>query len=183
MRAGILGLLLTLWAWAATAPPRPGPQSFVADYASSLSSEEKSRLVRVVREQNSRTTSQLFVITVSQLKPYGQSDIQEAARACFPAWGMGDSDVLLFLSVRDRKARIQLGADWSRRWDLEMNRIMRDVIVPACQQEDYSAALSRGADRLLIVTAAGPEAALPAQNWYESAENLGVRASARSGLP
>jgi len=182
VRVGILGLMLTFWALAASVPPRPSPQAFVADYASLLSAEEKSSLVRQVNEQNQKMPSHLFIITVSHLKPYAQSDVEEAAKACFPAWGMGDSDVLLFLSARDRKARIQLGADWGRRWDLESQRIMRDVIVPACKEENYHRALSQGANRLLIVTAAGPEAALPAQNWYEKAENLGARMSARSGL-
>lgn len=181
--AGIVCMLLWLGGWAGAAPPRPSPQSFVADYAALLPPQQKAALVHQVQEQNERTSSHLFVITVRQLKSYGESDIQEAAKASFPAWGMGDADMLLLLSLRDRKARIQPGSNWGPRWDVEMERIMRDVVVPACQQEDYGRALSQGTQRLLIVTAAGPDGPLPAQNWYERLENLGAYASRRSKLP
>lgn len=185
MRPGplFLSLFLTLWAWAASLPTRPGPTTFVADYGEVLSPQVKSSLARQVQEQNRLSESDLFIITLSSLHASGQSDIQAAAQACFPAWKMKNSDVLLLLSVQERKARIQLGKGWGGRWDLEMQRIMRDVIVPACQLEDYNRAVTQAASRLLVVTARGPEASLPAQNWYEKAENLGTELTSKNLLP
>lgn len=181
--AFLVVLLTSLGVWAGKAPVRPNQEVFVADYASLLQPETKASLVQRVRNQNRRSTSQLFVITVSHLRPYEQSDIVSAAQDCFPAWGMSEADVLLLLSVGDRKARIQLGGQWSNRWDLEMQRIMSEVIVPNCKSGDYQKALIDGAERLLIVTEAGPTASLPAQTWYQALENVGLRLSAFSGLP
>lgn len=185
MRPGIAALwvFLTLWAWAASLPPRPGPNTFLADQGGVLSPQVKSSLSQQLEEQNRSSNSDLFVITVPSLKSCGQTDLRGAAQACFPAWKMKNSDILLLLSVQDHKARIQLGKGWGPRWDLEMQRIMRDVIVPACQVEDYNRALTEGAKRLLVVTTSGPEASLPAQNWYEKAENLGSDISLRNELP
>ncbi len=180
---GLLLLSTVLGAWSAKAPIRPNAEVFVADYASLLTPESKATLVQKVRNQNRRSSSQLFIITVSHLSPYGQSNIVAAAQDCFPAWNMKGSDVLLLLSVGDRKARIQLGNEWGRRWDIEMQRIMAEVIVPQCKAGDYQKAIEGGAERLLVLTEAGPNAALPAQNWYQTLENFGLRLSSFSGLP
>lgn len=179
---GILFGLLVVCGWAVAIPSRPSSDTFLADYAGILSPQQKSSLSRQIQEQNERSSSHLFVVTVRQLKGYGQGDIGEVARAWFPAWDMAGGDVLLLLSLSERRARIQLGDFWGERWDLEAGRIMRDVIVPACEQQDYVRALSQGTQRLLVVTTLGPGGPLPAQNWYERAENLGSAAARRSGL-
>ncbi|MFN8608317.1 MAG: TPM domain-containing protein [Vulcanimicrobiota bacterium] len=166
----------------AAPPPRPGVDVYVADYGALLTTSEKSTLVDRVRQQNEQRSSHLFVVTVASLKSWGATEIGPAAQDCFKAWELENTDVLLLLSAHDRTARIQLGATWGPRWDLEAERIMRDVIVPACQQGNYGPALTQGSSRLLEVTAAGPGGALPARNWWERLENVGAAASRRSGL-
>ncbi|MBX3171094.1 MAG: TPM domain-containing protein [Candidatus Eremiobacteraeota bacterium] len=176
---GVLSLLLMLGAGATPAPPRPGPNAYVADYAHLLSFEQKANLIRLVGEQNARSDAHLFVVTVERLKA---RDVQEAAKACFSEWELGEADVLLFLSASERQARIHLGVNWSSRWDMEMRRILRDAVVPACEQGDCGRALMDGSQRLLAVTGAGPSASLPARTWLESLENLGATASSRTGF-
>lgn len=176
----VWSLLLTLGSGAS---PPPRPAAYVADYANLLSAAEKVKLLRQVGEQNARSDSHLFVIAVPALKNYGYSDVQAGAKACFVDWELREGDVLLFLSASERKAKIQLGVNWSSRWNMEIQRIMSEAVVPACDQGECARALLQGSQRLLAVTAAGPSAALPARNWKERLENLGATASSRSGLP
>lgn len=184
MRYGALLLGLLLFCGPACAvPPPPSSGAFVADYGATLNPTQKASLSSQVREQNARSSSHLYVVTVKQLDSKLEKDIQEAARGCFESWGMADGDVLLLLSLQERTARIQLGSAWGLRWDLEMQRIMRDVVVPASQEGDYARALSQATTRLLVVTAAGPTGSVPARNTWEKLENLAASAARRSHLP
>lgn len=180
---GVFGLLLTLCVGATPAPPRPGPNVYVADYAKALSSQDKATLMGRVGEQNSVSDAHLFVVSVKGLKLYGQRDVREAAKVCFSEWDLGEQDVLLFLSLGEKKARIHTGGGWSRRWDLEMQRIQDEEVDPACDRGECGRALMQASERLLRLTGAGPSASLPARNWKEKVENLGATASSRSGLP
>lgn len=182
-RIGVLSLMLTLWAGATPAPPRPGPDAYVVDSAGVLSAVERVTLTRLVREKNASSGSHLFVVSVASLKPYGHHDVKEATKACFSEWELGEADVLFYLSASERKAWIHLGFSWSGRWEMVTQRILRDVVAPACEKGECGRALMEGCERLLPLSGAGPSAPMPARNWLEWLENLGATASSRSGLP
>lgn len=173
-RIGLVSLLLTLWAVAAPSPPRPGPNAYVADDARLLSAQEIDNLTRLVRDHNKKSDSHLFVVTVGR-----SGKLAEAAKDCFLDWKLGEMDALLFLDKSERRARIHLGVSWGGRWEMEVQRIEREI----SEQGGESGALLRGAHRLLAMTRLGPSAALPSRNWMETLENLGANAASRSGLP
>jgi uncharacterized protein len=52
--------------------------------------------------------------------------------------------MLLLVSLGDREARIELGADWGGRHDAAAASIMQDLIVPAFKRGDYSTGIVDG---------------------------------------
>jgi uncharacterized protein len=80
----------------------------------------------------------------------------------YDEWGIGAKDynygILLLVSKGDRKARIELGAGWTRERDAASKNIMERDIVPRFKQGDYSGGILAGVRQLdsLARVASGP---------------------------
>jgi hypothetical protein len=80
--------------------------------------------------------------------------IEEFARRWFNSWGIGtlnapsgaraNRGMLLLVSVGDRKARIELGADWGRGANGYSQSVMAASIIPAFKRGDYSGGIAAG---------------------------------------
>lgn len=151
-------LLLGLWGWSDTLPRSPG--GYVADFAGVLPADSKSSLEQQLNQWNGGSSTRIYLVTFAHLSTYGHTDVEAATRALASAWGLDGDDMMLLISVGDRKARIQLGRDWGNRYDAECSQTMRDVIVPACKIADYKMALGRGATALHGLAERGPRGAV-----------------------
>jgi uncharacterized protein len=65
------------------------------------------------------------------------------------------------VSVDDRRARIELGADWGHDWDAHAQRIMDEQIIPQFKQGNYSRGIVDGAEALLEMAKRGPHSHPP----------------------
>ncbi|MFP6753751.1 MAG: TPM domain-containing protein [Pirellulaceae bacterium] len=109
----------------------------------------------------------IIVVTIHRMMAYGYAyeDIQPFAEEWFNTWNIGTLDkpgghnqgILLLVSVGDRKGRIELGADWGRRFDGACQQIMDNVMIPHFKQGDYAAGIAAGAEALGKLAAVGPE--------------------------
>ncbi len=103
--------------------------------------------------------------------------IERFAADLFDHWGIGFPDynygILLLIAKEDRKARIELGADWSREHDQVCQRIMDEIIIPRFKRGDFSGGIRQGVESLDNL-ARGQSVAFP--NWTERAGGFFVRA-------
>ncbi len=113
----------------------------------------------------------IIVVTIHHMATFGyeKEDIQPFAEKWFNKWQIGtlnksvgghNRGILLMVSVGDRKGRIELGADWGRRFDGTCQQIMDNVMIPHFKQGDYAAGIAAGVEALGKMAAAGPEGAV-----------------------
>ncbi len=111
---GILWLVATLLFLAvfpaAAAESFPKPTGAVNDFAGVISSQHKSGMETLAREVLEKTGTAIVVATVETI---GDNAPGDYANRLYQAWGIGkkgeDKGVLIFLAVKERQARIEMG--------------------------------------------------------------------------
>lgn len=163
-----VALLLVLWGSAGQAreiPPPPVPEEYTLDTAGLLGSTDAARIASLQRESLERYNTPLVVVTIQRARDYGgDNDVDALARHWFDRWQVGtlglqrgaNQGILLLVAVQDRKARIELGADWGRTGDSKANRIMQGTLVPAFKRGDYSGGILAGVEELAVMAQTGP---------------------------
>ncbi len=153
--------------------PRVPPRGlFTRDYAAILTVRAVNTIGQAQREAFEAHDTPIIVVTVPSMAKYGGGgySIERFANEWFDKWQIGkrgpdgeliNQGILFLISSGDRKARIELGADWERRWDAYCARIMSEVIVPAFKEGDYSAGTVAGVEALRGMAELGPESSPP----------------------
>lgn len=148
-----LGLCLA----AAKLPSKPG-SDYLNDYANVINIEQTKKELRAdLKSWNSKGKSRFYVVTVSSLGSYGLGDVVSGSKAWFEAWGLDQDDALFLFSVGDRKAWIQLGAEWGAPGEAKADQILREVVMPPAGHGDYSLAVFRGANSVHRLLEGGTE--------------------------
>lgn len=112
--AAAIGLLLiaaAVWAAPAVAErPFPRPEGPVNDFAGVLSPEERQRLDAITREVFEKTGVAVVVATFPDI---GGAEYNDYVNRLYAAWGVGrkgeDKGVLIFVTIQERKMRIETG--------------------------------------------------------------------------
>ena len=88
----------------------PQPTGWVNDFAGVISPEYKEKLSSLIEELQQKTTTEIAVVTVNSISPYGEI---EYARLLFDNWKPGkkgkDNGVLVLLAIKERRWRIETG--------------------------------------------------------------------------
>lgn len=88
----------------------PKPQGLINDFADVIPPQYEQRLTRVTGELLHKTGVALVVVTMPEI---GGEDYNEYANSLYAAWGIGkkgeDRGILLFVTVKERKMRIETG--------------------------------------------------------------------------
>ncbi len=140
-------------------PDPPENDYPIADYAELLDEEQEKWLAEIQLKSYTEHDTPLVVVTIKRMSDYGPRDwsIARFGFAWFNKWGMAKEGpegelinraILLLVSVGDRKARIELGADWGRAWDTHCSRIMNNVIVPRFKNRDFPGGIAAGVEEL-----------------------------------
>lgn len=135
--------------------PQPGEREFVSDLANLISAEAEQSIKATADKLLTDTAIPIVVVTFSSMANMGFPDwrIETFATVLFDQWGVGHESInghswnrgiLLIVSRDDRKARIELGADWGREFDGTCQQIMDGVIVPRFRAGDFSAGVLEG---------------------------------------
>ncbi len=165
-------------------PPVPDGGHYILDRANVVSQDAGEHIGEIQRVAAEQHRTQIVVVTIDNMRSYGGGSmaIEEFARQWFDEWGIGirrggelyNRGILLLVSVGDRKARIELGAEWGHRWDAYCKRVMDEMIVPQFKSGDYSLGIIRGVDALSKMAERGPDADPPkaslADRWLGEAE-------------
>lgn len=154
-------------------PEKPAAQDFFVDKANVLSEKDKKNINEIASLLLKEQKIPLFVVTIDALSSYKASGlgVDGYARELFNYWGIGTLDrnygMLLFVSVGDRKSRIELGAGFERTRDDQSMDIMQSLILPAFKRGDYSTGIADGV-RGLDALARGmqlPAPTIPTWHW------------------
>lgn len=140
-------------------PDVPKDGNFIQDYAHILDTATRNEIGRLQQAAYERNDTPIMVVTINSMSQYGGQSysIERFANEWFNHWQIGkrgqedqliNRGILLLISVGDRKARIELGADWGTRWDGFAGQIMNDQIVPEFKRGDYSQGTLNGVRNL-----------------------------------
>lgn len=148
----------------------PGiPQGYVSDYGRMLSDATEGQIETTLNEFEGRTGVEIAVVTIPT---HGTDEtIETYAVKLFEAWGIGkekeDNGLLLLVARDDREMRIEVGYGLeSIITDLESSRIIREVLTPAFQANDFDGGIQAAVTRIMDDIGRGsPPPELPASPW------------------
>jgi uncharacterized protein len=123
----------------ATVPERP--PKYVVDLAGIVDDATENRLNGYLQQLEQKTTAQLVVLTIRSLE--GESLEDFSIKIAHDKWKLGqkgkDNGVLLVISVKDRKYRIEVGYGLEGVLpDSLVGSLGRNLLVPFLRKGDYS---------------------------------------------
>ena len=167
-------------------PEKPGQREFIVDTADMLSATQESSLRTELDSLLTDKAIPIIIVTITSLRVYDAQalSIEQYARQLYDHWGIGherirvkgaglgrsqdinwNKGILLLISVRDRKARIELGAGFGHTKDYLCRRIMRDNIIALFKRGDFPGGIESGT-RALIQMARGEKISAPPRPWW-----------------
>lgn len=137
----------------------PGERAFVQDLAQMVAPEDVTAIREIGDKLLTDQAIPIIVVTIDSMSAYGGGNwrIETFARVLFDQWGIGHEEIdgqpwnrgiLLLVSKNDRKARIELGADWAGEYDATCREIMDGQIVPNFKQGKFSEGILAGVQAL-----------------------------------
>jgi len=155
----------------------PGEREFILDRASLVDDAAETAIRERCDKLLTDTAIPIIVVTIESMAQYGASDarIETFATVLFNQWGIGHPEwngrswnrgILLLVSNEDRKARIELGADWAREYDAISQKIMDEQIVSRFKQGQFSEGIVAGVESLDSMARGLPLPARPIFWWH-----------------
>lgn len=163
----LLTLLLSAVTAAADIPSVPEDGRLIADLAGIIHEADEQALSAFLEQVLEQCQVPIAVVTIRRMSDYdpGSPSIESFARRWFDTWGIGyrgsNNGVLVIVSSGDRKARIELGADWGGRFDGFCRQLMDKKMVPQFRDGHYGAGLTAAVASLGELAKRGPEAEAP----------------------
>src|SRR6478735_7935442 len=147
----ILGLLLSVVAFAAYALTFPELTGRVVDDAGVLDPSTKAAIERKLAAFEAKTTGQLVVVTLKSLQG---TSIDDYGYQLGRHWGIGqkgkNSGVMLIVVPSERRVRIEVGYGLEGQLTDAVSRlIIENAIVPRFRAGDFAGGISRGVDDII----------------------------------
>ncbi len=146
-----LGLcLISISCLAIEFPDKPADENFYVDEALLIDANTATQINQLAQQLLQEEQVAVFVVTLPSLADYDAAgySIEGYAADLFDEWGIGSEDrnygMLLLISKTDRKARIELGADWDRSYDRQAKKLMDTLIIPAFKNNDFALGITQG---------------------------------------
>ena len=158
-------------AFAITFPDKPDSKDFFVDKAGLLNQKDAETINQIALDLLLKDQVPIFVVTINSLSEYEAAgySIESYAADLFDHWGIGSEEtnygMLLLVSSRDRKARIELGAGYARVYDREAKVVMDTLIVPNFKRGMFSEGIVEGV-RGMEAIAKGLALPKPKQPWW-----------------
>jgi len=159
---------MCIWMASASAefPPRPADGEFFSDLAGIVDEDDAEAIRRLQESSFGQCGVAIVVVTIRRMSDYAPGNsIEGFARQWFDTWGIGtqkmNDGMLILVSRDDRKARIELGADWGRQFDDFSKRLMDRKMVPEFKEGNYGAGILAAVASLSEIAQAGPGAGPP----------------------
>ncbi len=150
-------------------PPKPGDREFIVDEAGMLDDDQETEIWTDLDQLLTDQAIPIIIVTIPSLAEYDARGmrIETYAKFLFDEWGIGyeklsvsgrgvgrseevswNRGILLLVSEGDRKARIELGADYGTEKNPFTQQIMDQNIIPYFKKGDFAAGIASGAKAL-----------------------------------
>lgn len=134
--------------------PPPAPRLYFNDYAGLVSAADAARLNEKLAQFDRQSSNQVLVVVYPELPSPSMEDFTVRAAQ---AWKVGreklDNGAVLFVFVKDRKLRIEVGYGLEGALpDATAKRIIEDQIAPAFRANQPASGLEAGIDAIIAVT-------------------------------
>jgi uncharacterized protein len=131
-------------------PERPSPPRLVNDLAGMMDESSVNQLEQKLRSFNLTTSTQIAIVTISDLGPY---EVADYAQKLGERWGVGqkekDNGILLLVSLKPRKIYIATGYGAEEYvTDARARRIIETVIKPKFKDNDIYGGLNDGVEAI-----------------------------------
>lgn len=140
-------------------PAKPNPPRIVNDFANLLSTQEQQMLEQKLRGYNDTTSTQIAIVTVTTLGGY---DVSEYAFKLGRDWGIGqkgkNNGVLILIKPKagNERGQVFIATGYGMEGavtDAQSNRIVKQILIPAFQQNQYYKGLDLATTRLIQIAA------------------------------
>lgn len=126
--------------------PKATADFYVDDFAGVLSTDTKQLIMNSSVDLQSKTSAQIVVVTVQSLEG---NVLEEYTLNILRSWGIGDktknNGVLIFLSLSERKSRIEVGYGLEGALpDGKVGRIQDDYMLSYYKTGDYDTGIKNG---------------------------------------
>ena len=158
VRASLLALTL-YWSFIAAAQvPVPPLTGRVTDQTATLTAEQQAALEQTLQAFETKKGAQIAVLIVPSTAP---ETIEQYALRVAEQWKLGrkqvDDGALLLVAKNDRALRIEVGYGLEGALnDATSKRIIREIITPRFQQQDFYGGITAGVDQLIRVANGEP---------------------------
>lgn len=158
-RAPTIALAAICLATCAFALTFPALSGRVVDEANLLDGPTRQALTRKLEDLESRTTTQLVVVTLDSLQG---ATIEDYGYQLGRVWKIGqqgaNNGVLLIVAPKERKVRIEVGYGLEGTLTDAVSRlIIENAILPRFRAGDFAGGITRGVDDLVQVLSGGAE--------------------------
>jgi len=121
----------------------PKPVGWVNDFAGVIPPQYRQAMIALITELKGKTGAEIAVVTMPTI---GDEDYTDYANRLFEAWGIGeegkDNGVLIFVTVKERKIRIETGYGVEGILpDGLVGAILDDYAIPFLRKDDYGRGL------------------------------------------
>lgn len=152
----LLGLMVWLvlsTAWAGETIPKP--KGLVNDFADVIPANQEQQLSALTRELLDRTGVSVVVVTMPDI---GGAEYNEYANRLYQSWGIGkkgeDKGVLIFVTLKERKMRIETGYGVEGILpDGLVGEIRDKYMIPYLKQNQFSEGLLAGTAAVVRIIA------------------------------
>ncbi|MBW1744245.1 MAG: TPM domain-containing protein [Deltaproteobacteria bacterium] len=143
----------------------PRPKGLVNDFANVISPQYEQKLTQVTGELLKKTGVPVVVVTVPDI---GGEDYNEYANRLYEAWGIGkkgvDRGVLVFVTLKERKMRIETGYGMEGLIPDGLAGEIRDkYVIPYLKQDRFGEGLLNGTLAIANIVAKDAEVSLTGQ--------------------
>ncbi|MGY5451057.1 TPM domain-containing protein [Agarivorans sp. MS3-6] len=150
--------------------PKPRAE-YVNDFAGLIRSSDEVELTEKLKSVEYYTGIEITVVTINDFELYRDqfSTWESFATSLFNKWGVGNlpenDGVMLLVSERGRKIRIELGAGYPSRFNHIMKVIIDETIYPSFKIDAYSQGIVSGTDAI-VAAVTEPVSFFEWYKWY-----------------
>jgi uncharacterized protein len=156
LAAVTIGLALAISCRQSAAQRYPQPRGYVSDFAEIIPAAEESRISSLCAQVEEKTTAEIAVVTMPDIG--GESE-ELYASELFRRWGIGkkgeDNGILLFLTLAERRFRIETGYGLEGLLpDGRLGQIADQRIIPFFRKGEYGQGFYSGVRAIAEIIAA-----------------------------
>ena len=136
--------------WAVEFPEKPQDTDWYVDMAEMIDANAATEINKIAVDLWVNEDIPVYVVTIPSLAAMDAAtlSVDGYATELFNHWGIGSEErnygMLLLVSRGDRRARIELGAEWGRDHDRSMQQVMDKLIIPQFKRGDHALGIVDG---------------------------------------